>query len=74
MMTTFGLFWIMGLLASLDLMEGEDGRHVTSPVELEYPTWSSEGKVSCQTLPSELGSDLDGHHDALALGVGCITG
>ena len=30
---------------SLILMEGEDGWHTPSPVELEYPTCPSEGKV-----------------------------
>ena len=55
----------MVLITALDLMEGEDDRHVTSPVELEYPTWLSEGKVLCQTLPSVPGSDVDGHLDAL---------
>ena len=30
---------------SLNLMEGEDGRHTASPVKLEYLTCLSEGKV-----------------------------
>ena len=40
-----GIFMIMDLAFLLTLMEGEDGGHTTSPVELEYPTCQSEGKV-----------------------------
>ena len=39
----------------LKLMEGGMGRHALPPVELEYPTCSSEGKLLCQTLHSVLG-------------------
>ena len=31
----------------LKLMEGGMGRHALPPVELEYPTCSSEGKLLC---------------------------
>ena len=47
-------------------MEGEDGRHATSPLELEYPTCLSEGKVLMSNPTLSAGSDLDGHHDALS--------
>ena len=46
--------------------EGWVGRHAFPPIEFEYLTWSSEGKVLCQTSPLVLGSDLDGLHDALS--------
>ena len=48
-------FFEHGLDCLLVLMEGEDGWHATSPVELKYLTWSSERKLLCQTMPSELG-------------------
>ena len=47
-------------------MEGEDGWHTTSPVELKYPTCLSEGKVLVSNPALSAGSDLDGHHDALS--------
>ena len=60
-----------GLDYSLVLMEVEYGWHVTSLTELEYLTWSSKGKLLCQTLLCA-GSDLDGLTTLKELRVWCI--
>ena len=46
------------LKCSLVLVEGEDGWYVTSPVEQEYLTWSSKGKLFTSNLALSVGYDL----------------
>ena len=52
-------FYEPGLDFSLVLMEGEDGQHVTSSIELEYLIRLSKGSFMLN-LAVSVGSDLNG--------------
>ena len=55
----FDLFFNLVPMNAVVMKKVEDGRHDTSPRELESLTSSSEGKLLCLTLSSELGLILE---------------